>query len=281
MANAQSSPEKESFLLVLFRYGEVSSPSQARFTDLDLDFSGFDSTPAMKVEVPDNVGNFPEKECRVILPLGEVGSFAERISSGVPHAATWVQIEEVTQGLLPGDQGSQRIIFNGRVMRAKRNFQGRSNVVALLALPIKSRLNIPIGVPCNHHCAWNLFSRGCGLSRDSFSETGEIDSSDGQEVVVTTAAVTGESGTYWRRGYMTKDGLTIPIRDWSDTDPTVFQMARKVPDDWLLAGSASITFTPGCDKLIETCRSRYNNEEHFYGLGYGIPPYHPIIESPA
>lgn len=279
MAKAQSLPEKESFLLVLFRYGDPAvGYTQVRYTDLDQAFSGFASTPAMGVQIPENAGHFDKKEARIILPLD---AFTDRLSSGVPHSPVFVQIEEVTQGLGAGDQNSQRVLFNGRVLRARRNYHGRSNVVGVFALPLKSRLDISMGLPCNHHCVWTLFGAGCGLAVSSFRLLAEVDAADGKEVTVSDASVTAQTGTYWRRGYLRKDGLSIMIRDWSDATPTKFEMARRVPDDWILAGASSIEFVPGCDKTIETCRARFSNEEHFMGLGYGIPPYNPIIENPS
>lgn len=279
MVAGEARPEKESWLLVLFRYGDpVAGYTQQRYTDLDQDFSGFTSTPGMEVLIPENSGHFDEKEARFIMPKD---AFLDRATNGQPHSPIFVQVEEVTQGLFAGDQNTQRTMFNGRVTRGRANYQGRSNTVALFALPAKSRLELPMGLPCNHHCAWTLFGRGCGLVKSSFQIPGQIDAADGQEITVTTAGIaTGQTGTYWRRGYARKDGLAIMIRDWSDTDPTKFQMARRVPDDWILAGASSVLFVPGCDKTIETCRARYNNEQHFMGMGYAIPAYNPIFESP-
>lgn len=275
MAKAQSLPEKEGFLLVLFRYGDPTSPTQVRYTDLDQSFSGYAATPSMEVELPENTGHFDEKEVRIVLPLD---TFTDRISSGVPHSPTFVRIEEVTQGLNPGDQNSQRTVFNGRIMRARRNYQGRSGSVGLFALSIKSRMDIPLGLPCNHHCAWNLFSLGCGLAKSSFITSGVITDIDGQVVTTAATQVVNKTGTYWRRGYIEKNGLRIMIRDWSDSDPTKLYLSRRAPDEWL---GDTLTFVPGCDKTIEVCRARWNNEQRFMGIGYAIPPYNPIFESPS
>lgn len=277
MVKASARPEKEGYLLVTFRHGDAAI-ELAKYTDWQQDISGHASTPTMALDIPANTGTFDRRELRVLLPLD---TFTDRASGGVPHSPIFLEVAEVTQGLFTGDQSTQRILFKGRVMRIIRNFQGKNNIVAFFALPAKSRLDIPMGLPCNHHCVWNLFGRGCGLNIASFDERGQIDSVDGQEVVVTTAAVTGKAGRHWRRGYMEREGLRIPIRDWSDTDPTKFQMARRVPDDWVLAGPISITFVPGCDKTIETCRAVFDNEENFGGAGYAIPPYQPNFESPS
>jgi uncharacterized protein len=277
MVKAQARPEKEGFILVAFNHG-TDANTQELYTDWQQDVLGHKSTPKMALDIPDNTATFDKRELRVLLPLDD---FTDRASSGVPHSPIFLSVTEVTQGLFPGDQNTQRVLFRGRVMRTIRNFQGRNNLVAFFALTAKSRLDVPMGLPCNHHCVWNVFGRGCGLDVNDFDENGQIDSVDGQEVTVTTAAVTSKTGTYWRRGYMERGGLRIPIRDWSDADPTKFQMARRVPDDWISAGAISIHFVPGCDKTIETCRARYDNEEKFGGAGYAIPPYQPNFESPS
>jgi len=99
-------------------------------------------------------------------------------------------------------------------------------------------------------------------------------------VTITDAGAIAKTGTYWRRGYILRDGLAIGIRDWSDADPTVFYLTRGVPEDWVLAGGDSVLLVPGCDGHIETCRDVFNQEETFMGMGYKMPDHHPNYETP-
>jgi hypothetical protein len=279
MVKGQDRPEKESYLLVTFYSGEGLA-NQNKYTNFEQTTEGFPSEPRMEVEMPENTGTFDRHELRIWLPYD---TFTNRVGSGVPHSPLFVRIEEVTNGLFPGDQSTRLVLYRGRVMHTQRNFQKRPNTVAFFCLPAKALLDIPLGLPCNHHCVWTLFKGGCGASEARFDLQTEIDSVDGQEVTITDTAVTtpGRSDArYWKRGYMEKDGLQIGIREYDgDTDFTKFYMDRRVPTDWI-GGTNDIRIVPGCDKTIENCRSRFNQEETFGGAGYGIPPYQPNIESP-
>ncbi len=290
MVTAAGSPEKESYLLVSFRHGDTASPVFERYTDWNRDVDGFISTPDMGVELPDNTGTFDDKEVRVMLGLD---AFTTVVASGLPHSPMFLQVEEVTAGLFAGDAGSRKILFKGRVTRTIKNFQGRNNVVAFFALPIKARLDVPMGLQCNHHCAWRLFGRGCGLTESSFDQNGQIASMDGKEITITAnAAITnptapgGTNTRFWERGFLEKDGLTIGIHIWEISDPTVFVLRRRPPDSWLLAGLTSIRFVPGCHKTIEDCRNVWDNEQGqggeggFGGFGYAMLPYNPLYQNP-
>lgn len=280
MVKAQARAEKESFILVRFFYG-ASLGSQARYTDWDQGYEGHTSEPRMSLSIPENEGTFDKRELRIILPLD---SFVTRATSGVPHSPIFVEVEEITNGVFVGDQNDQRVLYRGRVVRTIKNFQGKKGRAAFFCLPQKSRLDVAMGLPCNHHCAWTLFKGGCGADVTAFELMTEIDSVDGQEVTISDATVSlaalGDD-YYWKKGYLEKDGLRIPIRDYKRSTATdKFYTPRRVPDDWV-GGSGDIRIVPGCDKTIETCRARFNQEETFIGLGFAIPAYQPNIESPS
>jgi hypothetical protein len=279
MVKAYARSEKEGITLLTFFHGEGLG-TREKYTDWDESFLGHKSEPRMSISLPANTGSFDKKELRILMPVDPFTSLA---SNGSPHSPIYVQIEEVTQGLFPGDQPSQKVLYSGRVVRSIRNYQGRDNMVGFFALLIKSRLDVPMGLPCNHHCAWALFHGGCGVVEASFDEVGEIDSQDGTIATVTTPAVLSQGASdarFWKRGYLEKDGLRLSIRDYDGaTNTGKFYLARAAPDSWI-GGTADIRFIPGCDKTVETCRARYNAEEFFMGMGYAIPAYHPVLDSP-
>lgn len=280
MVTSESRPEKEAYILVAFYYG-ASLSQIARYTSWERSILGHTPEPRMSVLVPENEGTFDQRTARVVLPND---AFVTRASSGLPHSPIFVVIQEVTQGLFPGDQDSFRTLFRGRVDRVIRNFQGQSGRSAFLCLNRKARLKKKMGLPCNHQCAWALFHGGCGVDQASYQINTEIDSVDGQEVTITDSEVTAlgvADERYWKRGWMRKDGLVVSIRDYNGgEDPTKFYMKRRVPSDWI-GGSNDILIVPGCDKTIETCRARFDAEEFFLGMGYAIPAYQPNTESPG
>lgn len=284
MTTSLARPEKEGYLLVELRYGDPLTPTYARYTDWGQDTAGHTSTEGLEVEVPENVGNFEEKETRVVLPMN---AFTTVASSGLPHSPVFLKITEITAGLFPGDASHQLVVFNGRVERSVRNFEGANNSVAFFALPIKSQLEVPMGLQCNNTCNWSMFRGACGNKRAESSHRiqGQIVAIDGQEVTVgANAGLTsptspgGNISRYWERGFLRKDGLQIGVRIWVSTDPTVFVLRRRPPDSWLFAGVSSIDFIPGCHKTIEDCRLVWDNEENFLGLGYAMLPYNALFE---
>ena len=89
----------------------------------------------------------------------------------------------------------------------------------------------------------------------------------------------GSDATYYHRGTIenTADGVRLTIRKWDLSDPTKFYLSSAAPSSW--AGE-TLVIHGGCDKTIETCRDRWNNESQFSGYGYSIPPYNPVLENP-
>lgn len=277
MVKAYARPEKEGYVLVTFFHG-TDLATQEKYTDWDQSVAGATPEPRMSIRIPENSGTFDTRELRIVLPQD---FFTNRASGGVLHSPMFVLLEEFTAGLFPGDQSSQKILFAGRVTRTVANFQGKAGLVAFFSLLQKSRLDVPMSIACNHHCGNTMFKGGCGVVQSGFQVSVDIDSVDGTEVTITTAGFTTPGSTddrYWKRGYLLKDGLRISIRDYDGSvDTSKAIMARPVPTDWI-GGSSDILAVPGCDKTVEVCRSRYNAEEFFLGLGFAIPAYQPNFE---
>jgi hypothetical protein len=289
MVQAIDKPEREGYLLVTIRYGDPTFPTFSYYTDWTQDTLGFLSTPSMEVDLKGNVGTFDEREVQIALPKGD--AFTTAFSGGLTHSPAFARIEEITAGLAAGDAGERRVVFNGRVVRSIKNFEGRSDTVVLFCQNVKSRLKVPMGLACNHHCDFRVFGPGCnagGLIASAHEKYSELAAIDGNEVtvdagassIVTPTSPGGNVDRYWERGYVEKDGLRIDIHIWSLADPTVFSLRRRPPDSWLLAGSTSIRFVPGCHKTIEDCRAVWDNENQAGHFGYGMLPYNPQFESP-
>ncbi len=276
MSFAYEQSEKESFLLVTFTYGDPDAPTTALYTDWQEDYvGGFISTPNMEVKLPENTGTFEEKPCTIELTRD---NFSGTLGSGIAHSPCYVRVREITRSLSGGPQASDLTVFNGRVVSTVKNYQGRSDRILIRALPQKSRMEVALALPCNHHCIWTLFGRGCALSRAAFKVLGTISAIDGKQITTATAGITGKPDKYWHRGYVEYDGLRIGIQNWTLADATHLFLVRRPPDSWI---GPTLDFYPGCDKTVETCIARFNNEDQFGGVGYAIPPYNPLIEDPS
>lgn len=280
--SALSQPAKRSCLLVRFRHGDPSSPTYERFTDSPdpqqgPDFATYSPLPALNVPSINYGGGFNEELVTLNMSLGASGSFSDYVSNGEPHSPVTVDIWESIEGV-PASSGRTFLhLTSGDLQVVSRNVEGNPDVISMQIANLKSQVDVPLGVPMTPDCA-NTFTVGrCQLSPAGLADSGTLtakDSSDG--MIVTITGLGAQSGRYWHRGYVEVDGLRIGIRDWVDSDPTTFALVVEPPARWV---GVAVTVFPGCDKSLDTCRNRWNNEEHFNGLGIAIPAYHPVVES--
>lgn len=275
-------PQKQSFLLVEFLYGDPRSPTYSRFTDQssDVDALGvrWTAVPDMEVRVPSNIGTLADKQLELEMKLQS--GFLTDVSGGEPHSPVVVTVREMSIATDDGSGPQIITLFAGRLINTRRNPASRTESVRLIAVHSKARLAIALGMPANHHCVWTFTGRGCAVSPVALAETGTITSIIGKVATITGLAdhSADTTGRYWHMGYLEIAGLRITIRDWQIATPTVFQLAKEPPAGW---ASASVSVFPGCDKTIETCRARWDNEENFGGFGYAVPAYHPVYENPG
>jgi hypothetical protein len=62
----------------------------------------------------------------------------------------------------------------------------------------------------------------------------------------------------------------------TNPDPVVELLLREIPPpSWI---GETITLTPGCDGNLSTCRTVWDNEARFLGLGFSMPTRNPVFE---
>ena len=280
---AVTGSSKETWQLVRFtnkRTGVVLST----YTDSDSDqiWAGqlYLSTPELEVKLPKNTGLIDPQPCNFILPIAD--TMTRRIVDGIlTNYRILVEVIEIIKA--DSVPGAAYVTFTGEVVGAKKNFSGRRDTIALSALSPKAMMDrILIGIPCNHHCGNALGDRYClvDMGLGERTKNVQIDAIDGKMITVSGASIAdGNGDRFYAKGYMDFDGITIMVQDWRDEiegDKLEFFMMERVPDEWL--NQVAVLFA-GCDKTIETCRSRYNNEGQFNGRGFAIPSYHPLFEN--
>lgn len=187
-----------------------------------------------------------------------------------PHAKVKVKIEEI----IPGDDTSRKIIYYGKVKKAK----AKSNGLAQLEVSgIKAALEIVVGRSVLTTCDYPALGLGrCGYDIEANTLTGIItDVGTGNNPnALTTDAFDPDSwnNNKWNRGYVEYDGLRIGIRQANGAG--VLSLRDAVPPSW---AGASAKIVPGCRKDIENCRY-HNMEDVFAGFGYKTPPYNPQFQ---
>lgn len=291
-------PEKDAVFLVGFYFGDAPEfegfiDDAEPFSDIS-DIPGlgkitYAATPEMGVELPANTATLKERPLVVTLPL-VTDEFSDDVSSMYPFPPCRVQVEEVIRDPSDGSH-SKRIVFVGMITRKIRNPSDSSSIIKLEALSAKARCAIRLGVPATHQCsAAALGDKKCQLGwsnigqnefHENFDEPGTITAVSGRNLTITGLAdhSADTTGRYWEFGYVSVGGLRLAVRRWVIADPTLFQLRREPPPSWG-TGAVACVVTPGCDRLIETCRARYDNEQFFSGYGYAMPPYHPSLEVP-
>ena len=270
--------EKLSYQLVHFSWNDGAET--ASYTDwtstIEREGITYSPRPTMEVKIPKNTGDLGDDALTVDLSL-EAG-FLTDMTNGLPHATVSATVTEITRPTTASPATNSYVTFQGTVVLATRNINGRRGNVRLTAKTPKALMSAAIGQPANVQCGNALGDGRCAvnMSNGFNSFFGTLTVIDGRIVTITNLAFLNPSLKYFHRGYVTFGGLRIMIRDWSSSDPETFVLVRQPPASWLLQ---SVFVSSGCDKSVETCRERYNNEEKFNGPGFAIPGYLPIFES--
>jgi len=270
--------EKLTYQLVLFTWNDATE--SAAYTDwtseVVLGGVTYLPRPTMEVNIPKNSGDLGDDSLTIDMSL-EAG-FLTDMSNGLPHAKVEVTVAEIVRPTDPAVVSNSYTTFQGTIVLGTRNVNGRKGNVRLTGKTPKCLMNTAMGLPANIQCGNALGGGRCNvdmsLGQNSFFAT--LTSIDGRTVTVNVTGHTNPDPKYFHRGYFTFAGLRIMIRDWNDLDPLTFVLVRQPPASWL---NVTVLISSGCDKSIETCRSRYNKEDRFNGIGYAMPGYLPIFES--
>lgn len=296
MARAIEREGKLTKSLVQITYGDPGAPSFLRYTDwaagfIDTGPVTYDGKPDMEVVLPSNVMGFDAKSAIVVLPQVDVNlstTFPADISSGEPAAPVFVKIRELVLEAIPGypsptASSDDLVHFEGRLVKATRNYKSRAGVVGLEFLPTRARLDLPLGLVCGDQCAWPFGEpRTCKIDTAPLKNAATVANvAVGIDLTINGATVPGSSpqrDNYYRGGYVERNGLRILIRDWIYTSPTIFRLSQKPPAEWQ---NHVVTLTPGCDKSRASCRDRWSNEVNFGGFGFAMPSYDPNLDAPG
>ena len=281
MATVLPVTTKNTFYAVEFEYGDLlgvrtfvryvlRAGSEVLFGET------FGSMPGGDLEIGASTISFADKPLTVILPLIPT-LFSDQISNGEPFPETLVRVWEVTRSLISGAEEVFKI-FDGKLGKAVRNYRGREGLVGLECVSVKGQLATPMGIQINAQCPWVLGSEACGVDLPPKHDACTPLTIGNREITVfwNTGPVLEQE--YYFRGYLKYNDLRIPIRSWDFQDVTRIGTSTTVPVSWL---GKLVTVVPGCDKTIETCRARWDNEARFGGSGFKMPAYKPNFETPT
>lgn len=274
-----TAPATQFAALVEFEWGTSSVARYARW-DQDVVVGGdtFTSLPSLGVTQtkPNNAGT-DEDEFRIRMPLHKAP--ATRLALPFKHATVKCRIYET----FLDSPTTKRLIFSGRVGKVRVSPASGSPYIDLQIRSAKARLNvITLGAPATSTCLNRFGGNYCQYDIEAAKIAVEIASVQTGGVpnrvqVEMTGNPTVEND-FFRRGYLLIDGLAIGIRkaleDGTNPNPThTLELREIVPPYWL--GQSGFMY-PGCDKSIEACRAR-NQEENFLAPGFAMPEYNPAF----
>jgi len=264
--SALTDTHKDRLTLVDFTHDDGS----ARYADWDVAAGAYVATPTMDITYPPATSLLDEKPVKIVLPTDD---WLHALSSGDPHPPVECRIRVLSRG----DSGPDtRTLVLGDLGRVTRNPRGRKDRVRLEVWNDKELLKTALGMPANLHCEWRLGdSKTCQITIASYQETGTLALGSGPNVTITGLSSHAGDSTYWVRGRVILGGVALTIRNWDGS--TGFELVRRPPSGW---ASQTVTVQPGCDKTQETCDARWSNLDRFFGAGFSIPAYHPVIERP-
>jgi uncharacterized phage protein (TIGR02218 family) len=171
----------------------------------------------------------------------------------VLFAVNWADLTEGIITLLTGKFGAVTINENG--------FQVQLDGLAARLATIRGDLYQPT-------CRVDLGSAECGVNMDPLMQSGTVATTDGVRNLTATG-LTADDGYFnggcltWLTGANAGDSVEVKTFSASGEVLVLYLKAREpitVGDTFKVA--------PGCDKLISTCRSKFNNVVNFRGEPY-------------
>jgi hypothetical protein len=165
--------------------------------------------------------------------------------------------------------------FAGEVGKTVENKHGKKRLCEGTVMGHKGALAVPLGLPCLPTCANRLGDTMCAVDLGPYTHSALVASVEGFTVQVTPGMVYPSPGYYvW--GEAKFDALSIMIVQDS---AELLTLMRRPPPEW--AGN-DITVVAGCNKRHDDPNGcpKFNNLEHFMGLGVRMPAHNPQFESP-
>lgn len=247
------------FIFGGFAVRYTSCPSAISFSD-----KVYAALPAIQIDLAKQSGQAKDEPIKITMP--PLSPFDIMLQGG-PHAPVIVLIQELD--VL--DVSTIRYVFKGFIAKVLSGKNGRDDVIEITVNGLRAALDIPLGIPANNTCAWTFGDFSCTKSLPALRVSTLVTAIVATQITIASVA---HPKPYFDRGYVERNGLRIMVRNQIDASNLV--LVNTPPANWL---TSSVVITPGCNKSISDCRTKWSNEGQFGGLGLGIPRYHPVFET--
>jgi len=195
-------------------------------------------------------------------------AFADYLNEPMPEMI-WVEVSKL---FLDQDPLEKRVLFIGQV--AKTKYNGLSGKIECVGFEKFLRMRVPT-MRYQPSCNLKLYGDQCGVALTSFGGTvSSLDSISASGLSLTDTAFGAETDGYWQLGYVQWGNFKRTITAHSGN---TIGIQFYIPG---LIAAEDIYLAPGCNKSMDTCRTKYNNlnnEDLDRFLGF---PYLPL-DNPA
>lgn len=183
----------------------------------------------------------------------------------VEDGRAWVDFQQPPQGVIT--------IFTGYVSEISKI--GRTTAEIKVKSPLKY---LDVNMPRNtfqSSCNWTLYSAGCSLNRDDFTQSYTVSFADNMSINVNSVSPqTGGDGTpYYQQGRLVftsgvNNGLQVLMAGNDDKNLFLQYPLLVVPNS-----NDTLRASAGCVKTTNACLNKFNNLLNFRGFPY-VPPVH-------
>lgn len=150
-----------------------------------------------------------------------------------------------------------QLIFTGEVISVifkQSDRKGKRHAEIIIEPPRASLGRMGLISRYSRQCTVELYCSQCGVSRASYKQSGTLDSVSGN--VLTSTTFGGEANGYWLGGDIVVNSRRSKIIAHSGNNVTI------LPFIYGLSAGNSFDVYPGCDHLIATCNSKFNNRNN-------------------
>lgn len=193
----------------------------------------------------------------------------------VPFDLEWPLLIQIYEADVAGNAVSNlRCYFNGEITKCDTDGPFLSataqSLSSLFDRQIPRRLIQP-------GCNWILFEGKCGLLQADWQWTGEVSDYDPDLLTLTLTSVTSTNAAALVAHFFAGGFLSVGVGNAAQyrmiVDSTAvagdsLQLVLANPFTTAPGAGVTVTFHPGCDGMVSTCRNKFNNFVNFGGFPF-------------
>lgn len=162
-------------------------------------------------------------------------------------------------------------LFYGRVSSCSFDLENGTAKLKLITLKAMLKTKVPTRT-YSRSCSHDLFDEHCALIKDKFAlilSPDDVELSDNKQVITSAKLMQFKSG-YFDNGYITYAKFASHIISNKENIINLL-----FPINFKEVGVLKVY--PGCYKIINTCKNKFNNVENYGGFAF-VPKKNPVSE---